>query len=558
MNKNYQKKNYLEKNIGKVLYSLEDRTDKITFKNYLIKENIVQINKYEKNLFQIKKTFNEKIKEVKLLKEILIQKKNGKLDIKQSIMKYLEFLKLKSHELNSQLLSYYEEEMLINYRDKIINQLLKSKEKKLNLNKSKIDVSLISQKSNREIYLDKNDSIKSISSVSIKSNGNNQYFKPKEIKIENSNNCKKYNDKKKYKWKVNNSFNQIKNKQIIIFNDDAQIKQLNRTIINKSNINHSNISNEEIDFENINDYYINSKYGKKLNSKRKIHSQENRIFNNYNNYKMKRELSNGIYSQNDNINIKNSKSKNSNGSSYLKEIESKNSFTSLNHSNDYYIEARENLKKMLLKEYKIKNKKINESFFPKNNNDNNKLNTNNKDRIYQKRTIQNKNSNKTIVKEMKSDNMRQFFFQNALIDSMKYKFFNDNNKNNRTLYNNLLKVIFLKLTLYQNNLKKKIFKILKNYKINFYYFVKNCLRKYKIGKRLCNLLIIISNKYNEIKKYNEFEIIDDNEFLNQINYINKEKNYNIAEYKEGLSKIKKITQETKEIENKILNFSNNI
>ena len=560
MNKNYiQKKNYLEKNIENVLYSLEDRIDKITLKNFLIKENVIEINKYEKNIFQIKKTFNEKIKEVKLLKQILIQKRNGKLDIKQAIMKYLELLKLKNNELNSQLNLYHEEEMLINYKNKIINKLLKSKEKKLNLHKSKNDFSIVSQKSNRELYLDKNDSIKSISSISIKSNGNNQYFKPKEIKIENNNNGKKYIDKKKYKWKVNNSFNQIKNKQIIIFNDDAQIKQLNKTIINKSNVNNSNISNEEIDFDNINDYYINNKYGKKINSNRKIHSQENRIFNNYNNYKIKRELSNGInFSQNDNINTKNSKRKYSNGSSYLKENESKNNLTSLNHSNDYYIEARENLKKMLLKEYKIKNKKINEISFPKNNNDNNKLNKNNKDRIYQKRTIQNKSSNKMTSKEIKSDNMRQFFFQNALIDSMKYKYINDIDKKNKTIYDNLLKVLFLKITLYQNNLKKKIFKIIKNYKINFYYFVKNYLRKYKIGKRLCNLLIIVSNKYNENKKYNEFEIIDDNEFLNQINFFNKDKNNNITEYKESLSKIKKITKETKEIENKILKFSNNI
>ena len=79
MNKNYiQKKNYLEKNIENVLYSLEDRIDKITLKNFLIKENVIEINKYEKNIFQIKKTFNEKIKEVKLLKQILIQKRNGK------------------------------------------------------------------------------------------------------------------------------------------------------------------------------------------------------------------------------------------------------------------------------------------------------------------------------------------------------------------------------------------------------------------------------------------------------------------------------------------------
>jgi len=558
MNKNFiQKKNYLEKNIGKVLYSLEDRTNKITLKNYLIKENVIQMNKYEKNLFQIKKTFNEKFKERNLLKDILNQKRNGRLDIKQTIMKYLEFLKIKNHELISQLILYYEEEMLINYKNKIINQLLKSNEKKLNPYKSKNDVSIISQKSNREIYLDKNDSIKSISSMSIKSNGNNQYFKPKEIKIENSNNSKKYNDKKKYKWKVNNSFNQIKNKQIIIFNDDTPIKQLNRTIINKSNINNSIISKEEIDFENINDYYINNKYGKKLNSKRKIHSQENRIFNNYNNYKVKSELSNGInYFQNDNINIKNSKRKYSNGSSYLKENESKNNLTSLNHSNDYYIEARENLKKMLFKEYKIKNNKLNESFLAKNNNK--KLNLNNKDEIYHKSTIQNKSSNKMIFKEIKSDNIRQFFFQNALIDSMKYKYFNDNDKNKKESYDNLLKVIFLKLELYQNKIKKSVFKIIKNYKINFYYFIKKCLKKYKISKRLCNLLIIISNKYNEIKKYNEFEIIHDNEFLNQLNFFNKEKYYNIIEYKDSLSKIKKITQETKEIEKKILKFSKNI
>ena len=558
MNKNYiQKKNYLEKNIENVLYSLEDRIDKITLKNFLIKENVIEINKYEKNIFQIKKTFNEKIKEVKLLKQILIQKRNGKLDIKQAIMKYLELLKLKNNELNSQLNLYHEEEMLINYKNKIINKLLKSKEKKLNLHKSKNDFSIVSQKSNRELYLDKNDSIKSISSISIKSNGNNQYFKPKEIKIENNNNGKKYIDKKKYKWKVNNSFNQIKNKQIIIFNDDAQIKQLNKTIINKSNVNNSNISNEEIDFDNINDYYINNKYGKKINSNRKIHSQENRIFNNYNNYKIKRELSNGInFSQNDNINTKNSKRKYSNGSSYLKENESKNNLTSLNHSNDYYIEARENLKKMLFKEYKIKNNKLNESFLAKNNNK--KLNLNNKDEIYHKSTIQNKSSNKMIFKEIKSDNIRQFFFQNALIDSMKYKYFNDNDKNKKESYDNLLKVIFLKLELYQNKIKKSVFKIIKNYKINFYYFIKKCLKKYKISKRLCNLLIIISNKYNEIKKYNEFEIIHDNEFLNQLNFFNKEKYYNIIEYKDSLSKIKKITQETKEIEKKILKFSKNI
>ena len=558
MNKNYiQKKNYLEKNIENVLYSLEDRIDKITLKNFLIKENVIEINKYEKNIFQIKKTFNEKIKEVKLLKQILIQKRNGKLDIKQAIMKYLELLKLKNNELNSQLNLYHEEEMLINYKNKIINKLLKSKEKKLNLHKSKNDFSIVSQKSNRELYLDKNDSIKSISSISIKSNGNNQYFKPKEIKIENNNNGKKYIDKKKYKWKVNNSFNQIKNKQIIIFNDDTPIKQLNRTIINKSNINNSIISKEEIDFENINDYYINNKYGKKLNSKRKIHSQENRIFNNYNNYKVKSELNNGInYFQNDNINIKNSKRKYSNGSSYLKENESKNNLTSLNHSNDYYIEARENLKKMLFKEYKIKNNKLNESFLAKNNNK--KLNLNNKDGIYHKSTIQNKSSNKMIFKEIKSDNIRQFFFQNALIDSMKYKYFNDNDKNKKESYDNLLKVIFLKLELYQNKIKKSVFKIIKNYKINFYYFIKKCLKKYKISKRLCNLLIIISNKYNEIKKYNEFEIIHDNEFLNQLNFFNKEKYYNIIEYKDSLSKIKKITQETKEIEKKILKFSKNI
>ena len=101
MNKNFiQKKNYLEKNIGKVLYSLEDRTNKITLKNYLIKENVIQMNKYEKNLFQIKKTFNEKFKERNLLKDILNQKRNGRLDIKQTIMKYLEFLKIKNHERN--------------------------------------------------------------------------------------------------------------------------------------------------------------------------------------------------------------------------------------------------------------------------------------------------------------------------------------------------------------------------------------------------------------------------------------------------------------------------
>ena len=543
MNKNYiQKQKFLEENISEIVCSLEESSEKMIFKQNIIDDNLKAINKYEKNLNKIKEILNGKNKEFNFLKELL--KRNSKLDYNQSFLKYLEFIKLKNQELNSKLIIFHNKELMINYKNRIINELLKSKVKNINENNTQKYNGLIFQGNNKEInkqYLDKNDSVKSISSISIKLNGNTQNLKPKEIKIENNNNIKKNKDKFYHKWKVNNSFNQLKNKEYIFFNDDNQIKTFTKNNNTKDiRTNNSNIIYLDNELDKINESII-IKNGKKRNnnSKRINLSQDDKIINI--NYKYKKNLSN--YSKN-NSEIKSSKRKLSNGNSTTKE--SRNNSISLNHSTDYLIEARENLKKILFKDPKLKSKLLNETFYTRNNNY--ILNVSSQDNLK-------KGKNKYLFKDNKSD-MRQFFFQNALLESLHSKLIDEKNKKS---FDCFLNVLFIKLTSYHHNLKKYIFQIIrKYYKINFVYFLKIWLKKYKLGRKLSNILINISKKYNKDRKKNQIEIIEDNEFLNNLNFKSIDGEEEINKYKESLLQIKKITKEIKEVEKKISEFTNNI
>lgn len=545
MNKNYiQKQKFLEENISEIVCSLEESSEKMIFKQNIIDDNLKAINKYEKNLNKIKEILNGKNKEFNFVKELL--KRNSKLDYNQSFLKYLEFIKLKNQELNSKLIIFHNKELMINYKNRIINELLKSKVKNINENNTQKYNGLIFQGNNKEInkqYLDKNDSVKSISSISIKLNGNTQNLKPKEIKIENNNNIKKNKDKFYHKWKVNNSFNQLKNKEYIFFNDDNQIKTFTKNNNTKDiRTNNSNIIYLDNELDKINESII-IKNGKKRNnnSKRINLSQDDKIINI--NYKYKKNLSN--YSKN-NSEIKSSKRKLSNGNSTTKE--SRNNSISLNHSTDYLIEARENLKKILFKDPKLKSKLLNETFYTRDKNNNYILNISSQDNLK-------KGKNKYLFKDNKSD-MRQFFFQNALLESLHSKLIDEKNKKS---FDCFLNVLFIKLTSYHHNLKKYIFQIIrKYYKINFVYFLKIWLKKYKLGRKLSNILINISKKYNKDRKKNQIEIIEDNEFLNNLNFKSIDGEEEINKYKESLLQIKKITKEIKEVEKKISEFTNNI
>ena len=545
MNKNYiQKQKFLEENISEIVCSLEESSEKMIFKQNIIDDNLKAINKYEKNLNKIKEILNGKNKEFNFLKELL--KRNSKLDYNQSFLKCLEFIKLKNQELNSKLIIFHNKELMINYKNRIINELLKSKVKNINENNTQKYNGLIFQGNNKEInkqYLDKNDSVKSISSISIKLNGNTQNLKPKEIKIENNNNIKKNKDKFYHKWKVNNSFNQLKNKEYIFFNDDYQIKTFTKNNNTKDiKTNNSNIIYLDNELDKINESII-IKNGKKRNnnSKRINLSQDDKIINI--NYKYKKNLSN--YSKN-NSEIKSSKRKLSNGNSTTKE--SRNNSISLNHSTDYLIEARENLKKILFKDPKLKSKLLNETFYTRDKNNNYILNISSQDNLK-------KGKNKYLFKDNKSD-MRQFFFQNALLESLHSKLIDEKNKKS---FDYFLNVLFIKLTSYHHNLKKYIFQIIrKYYKINFVYFLKIWLKKYKLGRKLSNILINISKKYNKDRKKNQIEIIEDNEFLNNLNFKSIDGEEEINKYKESLLQIKKITKEIKEVEKKISEFTNNI
>ena len=236
----------------------------------------------------------------------------------------------------------------------------------------------------------------------------------------------------------------------------------------------------------------------------------------------------------------------SNGNSTTKE--SRNNSISLNHSTDYLLEARENLKKILFKDPKLKSKLLNETFYTRDKNNNYILNISSQDNLK-------KGKNKYLFKDNKSD-MRQFFFQNALLESLHSKL---NDEKNKKSFDYFLNVLFKKLSSYHHNLKKYIFQIIrKYYKINFVYFLKIWLKKYKLGRKLSNILINISKKYNKDRKKNQIEIIEDNEFLNNLNIKSIDGEEEINKYKESLLQIKKIKKEIKEVEKKISEFTNNI
>ena len=175
-----------------------------------------------------------------------------------------------------------------------------------------------------------------------------------------------------------------------------------------------------------------------------------------------------------------------------------------------------------------------------------------------KKIVKNKNKVNSIHKEKNLD-ISHLLFKNVLIKSIKNKFINEEKIKHYKLYESLINIIFIKLTLYQSIIKKNIFQIIKKIsKCNIHYYINKRVINYIIGKRISNILINLSDKYNSIMKNKKTEIMSDNEFLNELNFSSNEKINKMNEYKICLSEFKKIEKETKEIEKNISNFTNNI
>ena len=195
-------------------------------------------------------------------------------------------------------------------------------------------------------------------------------------------------------------------------------------------------------------------------------------------------------------------------------------------------------------------KKNNEDFkYEKNNIKNLKMNTgNNQGNISAKNNYNkiNYEGNKNLKKSR--ENLEYLFLQNA------------KEKNERKDYISFVKLIFFKINNYKNNNNKNIFYQLINiYKINK---LKDLLNYINIKKLIFLRIKIIMIKSSEIyNESNNEEILDDNEFIDNINPIiyNEEENKNkINEYIISLDKMKDINNSIKEINLEINDFIDKI
>ena len=129
---NYPNKNYLEENLGEILCLLEEKSEKMNMNNNIVIDNLNYVKKYERENLKKKEIIFEKEKENKLLKQLYIDKTNEEIVFEQAISHYIKLLNSRNEKLNKKIFICHEKELLINYKNKLINELFNLKIKKKN------------------------------------------------------------------------------------------------------------------------------------------------------------------------------------------------------------------------------------------------------------------------------------------------------------------------------------------------------------------------------------------------------------------------------------------
>ena len=148
--------------------------------------------------------------------------------------------------------------------------------------------------------------------------------------------------------------------------------------------------------------------------------------------------------------------------------------------------------------------------------------------------------------------------KNTLFINMKNKIEENKRKYINKKYNiflfNISKLIEIKI----KNIKKVFIMNLKNH-INFLYIFKKWNESNKKGKCISRMLYLTFKKYNDIiKEKTKQNLVNDDEFLNQLYKTEESVKGNLSDYEGGLNQLKNITRETKQIEQFLNNFTQSI
>ena len=493
---NLQNNEYLFNLINNNLDKIEKRTKNISIKDLEIKENIYSIRLKEKKIEKINQTILNQKEELKLLKELLILKEEKNMNIKDIMDSYIDFLISSNDMIDDKLNSLFQKEVNINSKQKHINKLLGE-------DNNDNDYDYIYENINKPIDISK------------------FLIKPKIEKSKNYNITE--NGGEKYGRYINNKINNQKN-------------NINNNI-NKTNKN-----------ENINNNYIEYNY------KNLYQSKKNKISSSSSYEK----LSNGIKleeipcynnSKNRNSNKKNNEKKNN--MNKLNQID-ENIIFSISDSSKKY-EKFISPKSVKNNNYKKKqNHKINNDYSsPLNNeygkfiNDENEIKNDNDYKI-DDININDRNNNKKIKDFEKTD----------VNDYNKYYNLEPNNnlKRAREIFKRLLNKLKMSNELFFTNNNSN--KSLAN-------FIINVLKTKYFLRKILSIIFECADIYNPNSKRTITETIHDSEFLTKLNYNyddsdeEKEKDNlnNIKMFEKGLEEIKKITKETKQLQDRISQFA---
>ena len=344
------------------------------------------------------------------------------------------------------------------------------------------------------------------------------------------------------KSKEKNYYNQKENKKKIFYplynlgsfqqthySKNSATNNFSYSLLNNTkskNNSSANLNNTNLNSTTYNNFYL--KTARDNINKIKDPKLKQKIFNivvtselsereNFNNNNNNNNINNFNFNFNYNNNYLNNFHNNSNGFFYNEPISSNRENNK--HSRNYLHKHNTNQTKSM------KNLKRNNMLMSKDNDD------------FSKEVKKNKNTLFFNIKNKIEENKRKFIYKN---------------------YNIFIINIYKKIDFKIKNFQKDFFMKLKKH-INFLYFFKKWNESSKKGKCFSRMLYLTFKKYNDIiKEKTKQNLVNDDEFLNQLYKTEESVKGNLSDYEGGLNQLKNITRETKQIEQFLNNFTQSI
>ena len=344
------------------------------------------------------------------------------------------------------------------------------------------------------------------------------------------------------KSKEKNYYNQKENKKKIFYplynlgsfqqthySKNSATNNFSYSLLNNTkskNNSSANLNNTNLNSTTYNNFYL--KTARDNINKIKDPKLKQKIFNivvtselsereNFNNNNNNNNINNFNFNFNYNNNYLNNFHNNSNGFFYNEPISSNRENNK--HSRNYLHKHNTNQTKSM------KNLKRNNMLMSKDNDD------------FSKEVKKNKNTLFFNIKNKIEENKRKFIYKN---------------------YNIFIINIYKKIDFKIKNFQKDFFMKLKKH-INFLYFFKKWNESNKKGKCFSRMLYLTFKKYNDIiKEKTKQNLVNDDEFLNQLYKTEESVKGNLSDYEGGLNQLKNITRETKQIEQFLNNFTQSI